>query len=341
MKKLNIFETYEVLKANLTMIEIKQIKEKELSNFFYCYGESFNLPVDIMFDTDNNFEVYGHKPWMYFRNSYGHEGEFLPIDISDEPRTQYLKPILNIYVEDFYKVVVFVKNNLKVLLDLAKEKISKKTALDILHKKSFSVLDESLLSLNEMAKFSREETGLAGKIWIDNGNAERNSRHSKSDRIKFQNPKEEKDSNGWSSMIIDNLKIINKGKMEWTPEELEDLRKFVKSNSNMIHLAMENNWDEEKILSKLIRIENGELVYPKEEKPYFEVGALGNGFRKIRNKDNKFNALDKYGNIVSPDLWFSHLGTFAEHNNEYALGHCFEEGDVWILYPNGIFRKKV
>lgn len=312
----------------------QMIKTDNHSDYWFCHNYEYNLPVDILLDTTQEYSLHGLKqPCIYFRNSYSHTGEFVKLDISNDPDISDIIQILKIYREDFFKIYLFVTNNCELLLKLAEEEI------DIVEfNQSIKKLHESMTPLNEMGKFSPNITGLAAKIWIDNGNTASKSGHSNSDRIKFQNPKQEKDSRRWSSLIIKGLVVESDAEIEWTTKEMNDLYKFIEVNAEMIHTAMREQWPDSKILNHIIRIgKNGELIKPLSEVPYYELNDIGYNMKIVRNSDGKFNIQLPNGKLIT-DNWYDHISDFSKNNNKFA--YAYSNGETTIIYPNGNFQKK-
>lgn len=218
--------------------------KEEVQQYFTIPPGYFGVPVALALDNDYFFSTYGHKPWLYFRNGYEDlpKYDWIPIFISEPPYipVSWTKNITN---EDLNKISKFIRINRSALLEMPITGRYKTI-------RSINDMSESYYyQVFEMASLREEYTGLYKQIWIDNiGTSPKHSKY----RLKFKTDNSGKNSNSWSTITIDDLKII--GKELWPNDEMKKLKKFITINKDTLKQAIDEKWEVITIAENLIPI---------------------------------------------------------------------------------------
>lgn len=77
------------------------------------------LSVEICIDDREGVVERNHPLWLFFQNGYGKTIDFLPVSVEDEPKMMLEDVKLNIARADFESIRDFIKQNKRILQDLA------------------------------------------------------------------------------------------------------------------------------------------------------------------------------------------------------------------------------
>lgn len=277
----------------------------DYSDLTYIWGEYLNLPVDIVLDDCFACEYESTPLVLFFRNAYGHSGDFVPLYVNETNNWSYIRSISNIYPNDLEKIYDFIQTYKEELNNLSIEYININQFINLVNNNSLN--ENTLVSINEMCRLKPIHTGLIADIWIDNYGAGNTSHHSYSERLKFQNPKNNKNNKEWSEMILDTFEIVSAQKIEWTTSELELLKKYININRDMLHKAFIEHWSDNIVKERSIPIDGdgNPINKTKEEEDYKPIYSKG-GYTLVKNKDNQFNLLKDNNELIS-DIWFMHI----------------------------------
>lgn len=291
---------------------------EEAKEYYSASSGYIGFPVDVLIDNYFFFNMYGHAPWIYFRNGYGRKDYFIPMLIDEYPQI----PIdyeLKIFESDFEKIRKIVSYNRSRLFNIALNKDEELFPINQINESVY------LNPINEMMTILKsKDTGLPKDIWIDNSGT--NPKHSKY-RIKIQNNQYKNNSHNWCTVVMDDFRTI--GYNDWTPKEMAELRKFSEKNYDVIKTAIDNKWSTNKILNEIIPINNSPTTPIKKlPKDYIFSHNIENGYSVYReNTENKFY-LFRGGKIVSDG--YDGIGSFSNTPNKDAC-LCWNYINGWLV----------
>ena len=287
----------------------------EISDAICVHKWEYSLPVDIYLDCNKEYQLYKHPLCIFFRNGYNEENDYLPIYLNNDINRNYK---LNIYREDYFKVILFVRKFKKQIADLANEKISYREFAHYIHKNIRNgLLENEIYALNEFAILRPNESGLSRKLWIDTNGAYKNSGHNK--RIKIEDPKGSKDPRDYYPLPIPDFdKIKNKKDLNIGNAEMEKIKQFVKKNMRLLLDLADSKISYEYFLANMCYFDrNGNLIEPEKENEYKEYRDGNFGFMIVINKDHLFNYI-KNGNLLSKD-WFKIAEPFKSNGEAFVV----------------------
>ncbi len=173
--------------------------EMELSEFTKVRKTDSSLPVDIFVDDYFSYKRHDHPLWLYFRNGYNNENDYLPILINNSPIIPLKEYNLNISENDLSKIFTFIVTHLYSLINYANDKMDIDDFFEDLNPKHYSMA-ESKTPINEMATIKPKQSGLPCAIWVDESELYIKGGHGP--RIKFQARKDNKDTHSWATMSL-------------------------------------------------------------------------------------------------------------------------------------------
>lgn len=251
------------LKSNQTaLLNYIVSKDKKLYDFYCIIDEEqsmFNdvpieysgLPVIILVDNNQAFIANNHEPWILFMNGHTKDCFPLPMTISDKPVVPINLP-LNITNDEYNALCVFVITHKELLLNLAKSEISDTYFYDTLEAEQYkSEIAEDLLL--EMPVLRFEDSGLNLNLWIDTGQRYVKGDHWK--RIKFENPKGEKKTTQWGTLLMDPISIDKNTKIEVSQKDIKAMVSFVKINYKVLDDALSGRITFPELKKKLIKVD--------------------------------------------------------------------------------------
>ena len=150
--------------------------EADLTCFFILSSDLTGLPVDLYADDSGSYKMFGHQPWVYFRNSYSKSSrDFLPVNIShSEPLTPIGDYRLNINDIDLYAIKVFVSVHAKLLEQFANSETNCEDVVTVLKYSNqvYSVAAKVMSWINEydiasISAFRYQFTNATNKTFDD------------------------------------------------------------------------------------------------------------------------------------------------------------------------------
>lgn len=304
-----------VMSNNNLKREASNYIEQELDNFDEIdSGEKFGVPLELWVDNDNIYKDNGHKPWIYFRNGYDEESDYIPMVISDDPYIPY-DFVRNVDDNDLMKTYTFVKKNKLVLISRAKGKISGREFYSSLKRNAICESYDTDYMILEMARLTNADTGIKPKIYV--GSTKR-SGHANSDRIKVENPYGSKNSEHWLEMFYKNGEIVipRPEQIKIPMEDIESVKQWLEVNWETIKDYEDHKISQDEMLERLVKIVDGKPQYPSPEFEYYKDGGFG--FRIVKNvkdKPGKFNYVNQDNKPIS-DKWFDVANPFKEKNGK-------------------------
>lgn len=173
------------------------------TEFYYLSKEKTGLNVDFYIDDCSSYKRHNHPLWAYFCNGYSHNEQLIPISISYKPIIEIANCSINIPSIDISSIVIFIKQNINALQNIADENIDSVELLKNITKfqPRFYVAEASA-AINEMAKIEDAYSNLGFNIFIDA--TPRNTNHNDY-RLKYPINKEAEqgnNSNNFTPMSI-------------------------------------------------------------------------------------------------------------------------------------------
>lgn len=305
------------------MIDYRNIQNVDVNDFTYIYGHRLGLPVDMAFD-DSFYCLYYNSPLIvFFRNSYTHTGQFVPIVVDKFHNIHQIMEVSKLYRTDLEKILDFISKYRNELHMLSIKTISSDKFIQIVNScnERYDISNVFTSSINEMCKLSPIYTGLIADIWIDNIGAGEKCGHSNSERLKFQSPKNNNINREWPEMILNDFRIISKNSVDWSRSDIEKLKVYITVNRQMLHTSFVEHWDDETVKNNSIPIDdNNKPVEMISEEPYKLVRHFNNGTSIIKNKDGLFNLLKTNNEIFDENNWYYQINTFKD--DSFILIDC-------------------
>lgn len=113
------------IKSNSQLkLEVSKYIDNELDNFDEIdSGDKYGVQLELWADNDCLYKDNCHKPWVYFRNGYNENADYIPMVITDDPYIPYGFEC-NVFDKDLLSTYYFVKNNMEILMAHANGEIS-------------------------------------------------------------------------------------------------------------------------------------------------------------------------------------------------------------------------
>ena len=322
-------------------------KQKEYSLFDYILTSESNLPVDLMVDLHGISEFNKHPLWLYFSNGYSDKAKFVPILIDRHPEMPY--PVkLKISQKDYNKIIDFIKVCYKELIEVSEEKFDIYELLDLYNEyKNFSdsinegmiYFGNQIMLLNEMPIFEPDITGLPVKIWIDPGSYN-NSHHSKSYRLKFENPIGNKDFNTWATMTIPSKEVLN-DEPKASSTVVKWLSYFIDNNLDLLNkfAVGDKNANRKLFTDNVIKVDKDGTILGTKYYEYTQVEGFDNIEIVKDNLTGLYNIKDKRTGEYISMFWCKMISTIKKYKNSWRVYVVKSTGETGFLYSSGLFEK--
>ena len=251
--------------------EWSDLNEEYLTQFNVVRKEHAFLPVDVAMDDWKIYKKVGFPMSFFFRNSYLSEiEEWFPIDITNPYKMLFEHGVLNICLDDYFRLCEFVNNYKEPLIEMANDEGK---LLAFLNKLSQKNLTESKVFLTEMANLPPSDTGLKQRIWLDLGQTYKKGGHWL--RIKVNTP------DGDATLTIPSMEWIG-GEMLKEPEK-KIIEKYVKINMDVLTKVLMGQIDFPTYKAFSIKVDSKGLPISKfDVKKWCLFGTLNNGIKVYR-----------------------------------------------------------
>lgn len=304
---------------------IQKLAKSEFHNFAGLAKEDTGLGVDIFLDQCNSYKEFEHPFWLYFRNGYGNLNSFVPITIEDK-KVLFGKEEMNIYHKDILGVIRFIDAYYDDIHNIAEGEMDVFELYQKIKRLSESTSGQRVL-LTEMAKLSNEITGLPFDVWVGTNN----KKHWVG--VKFAPDNSTRRSSDFPEMSVANCEIISKREYEaWRADYVKAL---IEANKEALMELGRNPQLYAQVCANLTKI-GADLKPIVKEPDYYPAGECKFGFTKVKNKEGKFNFIDKNGQLVSDEYWFDVANDFVKNQNGIVRAYTILNGTEGFLYLNPI-----
>lgn len=238
LKKIIKEETKKVLKEQIFYTD-------ELIEYAKLIPEKTGLPVTIYVDDGGAYKRNKHSLWVFMQNDYNNKAKVIPITVSYNPQILVPENQINIPLNYVNEVLMFIKNNVKLLKDFADEKVSHLDFYDS-YKKGIRLP----AYVTEMSTLRSKDSGLPVTIWIDEGSSPQHD-----PRIKFQASNEQKITREFSSMSISPIpKVFNlPEKCGLSGRQIDEIKEFVKNNEKLLLNVANGTMNYDDFLKNMIK----------------------------------------------------------------------------------------
>lgn len=309
---------------------IVKVGPEQLYDYTYLPKGRF-FPVDVMLDNNHSYEYMGFPPCLFFRNGYEGQQEYVPIVLCEDPR-RYLFHDLEITLKDYYYLENFVACYYRELLKVANEEME--LFEDFLWKiQTKETLKESRSIISEMAIVRPSQSGLARKIWIDDGESFKKGGHWL--RIKVQN--EGNNSRNWATLTVPDYKWI--GGDNISEDDKKKIVKYVKLNIELLASLMLKQIDINEYYAVSYKVDDkGNVVKKENIKEWIYVYDANHGIGVYKHNISPFGYIysvdgkeSLYKNQHGKPLIFDNTTPFNTKGITYA-----NVGDnLFLLNVNG------
>lgn len=357
-------------KFYLTGEELKKwrkYRDSEIYNFTFIpsfpYGYSVSTPVDVMLDESQCYITYNHPLWLYFKNGYTGDSDWLLLVITKYtcyvPLHNYDLKIAPLH---FLQLCNFVKKFYSLIEGLANKEIDYEDfssavrgirSLDYMYMNENQILYQKHQfshHINEMAKVSTERTGLPREIWVDNGRIWfHETKHGP--RLKFEEPVTKiKDSKKWPSIPyakegehkvdkntpIEDIHVLAEENdlKNISTEDLNHLKYFVRANIDLLLTMTEADYPMEFFLNQFKKVDSkGNITFDPNQKPYIVGKDVLPGIALVTDKNTGKHNFEKDGKLLSPK-WFDFFNSFKEYNGKQRT-EVYIDGQKHFLDTDG------
>ena len=316
--------------------------EQEINEDLWGYVEmrpdKIGLPTTVFLDVNASYKHYNHPPCLYVANSYMTYDILIPIGISPNPKIYMMPSKMGIHRGDLFKIMNFISNNYKSLLELANEKIDYR----IFHQR-LRGLSEVRQLLVEMPIINTSITGLPLDIWVDKGNHQNKCEHGA--KIKFKSSSEPNPYK-WASITLPDM-IIPKGhKIEVQQQDVNKVMEFVRLNYDNLMKLVNQEIDYEEFIVRMITFDRkGNVIYPNIGNTYMSYKDGIFGFTIIKNDLNKYNYVNNDTHEIlltdenSKPIWLELANTFKKYNNGTIYAYVELNNEGYYLTTSGQLNK--
>lgn len=313
-------------------------KEDEHDEFVHLHKNLYAiLDIDIALDDDMSYIYREHPLWLYFRNGYNNENDWIPLVISE---TECYIPLqdmqLNITAYDYAQLCMYGKTFYKFIKRLADKEIDISYYISSVYS-LYNLLNESnqYTPLNEMAVLPSSISGLPRDLYIDDDQTYLKGKHGP--RLKYKSPTYEKNKRRWPSVLfsdkinddtdLDDIKVYIKDKKQQndiSSEELNHIKYFVKANVQLLLQVANKEISFDYFKTAFTKVDkNGNILYKPNVKDYITYKSAGYGYDMVkRNTDGRYNYI-KNGKLLSTN-WFFTAEPFIKMGNSI---HAFVRDD--------------
>ncbi|MBP5724548.1 MAG: hypothetical protein J6X18_13380 [Bacteroidales bacterium] len=308
----------------LNEVQNLKINHQELWDFMRLSKKYTGLPYSILVDNGEAYSQHGHDLWLYVE----YDGKLFPVTISETP---IVKVLANVKGLDFEPVFSFIRNNQRLLKNLADGKTMTDVFLSLV--KRYDSLLESANShrlLTEMSKLYRHESGLPTDIWVD----ENETYQPHAPRIKFRPSPQVKNSYDYPSMeIVEPFEIFNLNKKDCTltNKQINQIKGFVKANQENLLKVANKEMEFADFKTAIVSVDEEGNPLPI-GKPV--VGKLVNGWA-IVTYNGKYNYTDEYGDMIFDDFVLDDASNFVPYGNGILLASVERDGKCFLIDTNG------
>lgn len=267
------------------------------------YTEHTGLSTTLFVDS-NKCYVNEYEPVLFVSNKlpYQKRDGYIAIALSNTPKILHISGATTLTKRNILDILDFIKNNYKILLDIAHEKIDIYDAVPlfkhVIKESDLYLNDICTPALNEMGTLYPKNTGFKRKIWIDDGETYMQSGHSL--RLKIEDF-DSKSSREWPAINIYTLDVYNnQNKKNKRPiidsNTIYRVKRFIEENFNIIISVSKKEINFEQFKNEIVKIDeygkpiNEHLWQPVYKGTVFEV--YSNRFNLIRYFDNTYNIYD-------------------------------------------------
>lgn len=239
--------------------EYQKEDDMELYEFLKVNTKRSGVSVDLWVDDGGSYVRHEHPLWLYVRNGYSYDDNFIPISICGNPQIMANNIKLKISYSILLQIKQFIRLNKKLIIALATKKINNIYFLDNV-KSIKRTANEELI--NEMATLDPSLTGLPTEIWVDEGTSPQHA-----PRIKFKASSDQHITKEYTSMSIeDEPKVFNypKKNVIVKPKDIQMIEQFVLYNKEILRMLGKGLIDyRTEFLPYMIRFgKNGGPIFP-------------------------------------------------------------------------------
>ncbi len=326
-----------VIKENKDKRFEREINE-DLWGYVEMKSDKIGLPTTIFVDVNNSYKYYNHPPCLYVANSYMSYDDLIPIGISPNPKIYKMPKKLGIHRGDLFKIMNFISNNYKNLLELANEKIDYR----IFHQRLRGIYEARQL-LVEMPIINTLITGLPLNIWIDKGNHQNKCEHGA--RIKFQSSSDPNPYK-WASITLPDMMIPKNHHIEVKQQDVNKVLEFVQLNYDNLMKLVKQEIDYEEFIVRMITFDrNGNVIYPNVGDEYISFKDGNFGYTIVKNDLNKYNYINNDTQEIllkdkdSNPIWLDTANVFKKYNNGTIYAYVELNNEGYYLTTSGQLNK--
>lgn len=337
LKRIIIETIHKVIKENKDNRFEREINE-DLWGYVEMKSDKIGLPTTIFVDVNNSYKYYNHPPCLYVANSYMSYDDLIPIGISPNPKIYKMPKKLGIHRGDLFKIMNFISNNYKNLLELANEKIDYR----IFHQRLRGIYEARQL-LVEMPIINTLITGLPLNIWIDKGNHQNKCEHGA--RIKFQSSSDPNPYK-WASITLPDMMIPKNHHIEVKQQDVNKVLEFVQLNYDNLMKLVKQEIDYEEFIIRMITFDrNGNVIYPNVGDEYISFKDGNFGYTIVKNDLNKYNYINNDTQEIllkdkdSNPIWLDTANVFKKYNNGTIYAYVELNNEGYYLTTSGQLNK--
>lgn len=337
LKRIITETIHKVIKENKDKRFEREINE-DLWGYVEMKSDKIGLPTTIFVDVNNSYKYYNHPPCLYVANSYMSYDDLIPIGISPNPKIYKMPKKLGIHRGDLFKIMNFISNNYKNLLELANEKIDYR----IFHQRLRGIYEARQL-LVEMPIINTLITGLPLNIWIDKGNHQNKCEHGA--RIKFQSSSDPNPYK-WASITLPDMMIPKNHHIEVKQQDVNKVLEFVQLNYDNLMKLVKQEIDYEEFIVRMITFDrNGNVIYPNVGDEYISFKDGNFGYTIVKNDLNKYNYINNDTQEIllkdkdSNPIWLDTANVFKKYNNGTIYAYVELNNEGYYLTTSGQLNK--
>lgn len=283
------------------------------------------LPVTILVDEGASVRSNKTSICLYFRNSYDEsDNTFIPITISKNPTVLYGDSRLHIYRNDLQKILWFIVRNHKRLIDVAYDRLDIDDFVD-----GLGTLNESKTLLTEMSRLHTASTGLPFDVWIGI-NAKKHFLG-----VKFPPQQGVNNTDDFAEYGVGDGVTHSKLDVEVWKKNL--VKSFVEANkTSLIELGKDFSLFDT-VKNNLTKVdEKGNPINTEPEYLPCTKKSI-NGFKRVRNRDGKYNFIKDGDNSCISEKWFDEANDFQNYDGFTAAFVMLGNTPKW-LYADGSIK---
>lgn len=210
------------------------------------------LKVFLCVDVAQGYKFHHHYPVSFIQNSYSQYGEdFIPVTVGERPKFINAKDLerLKIYYADLIDAIHWLRDHHELLMMAAKDEIDDFKFAIIIETEAGLVNNDDLQQqtkkrltesqhLNEMAVFTKEESGLAFDLWLDQAMIYKKGKHWK--RLKVQSKNGNRNTEYWPSYMFPTENTEGGFEKEseandYKSKDIKALKQFIDANLDLLN----------------------------------------------------------------------------------------------------------